>query len=113
MLIRLLRTHLRPYRRLVTVVVVFLVIQTVGNLYLPNLNAEIINNGVVTGNLHYIVKTGAIMLAITLGLGVVAIVAVYFASRTSMGVGADIREAVFTACSRSRRATSTASAHRR
>ena len=93
---RLLRTHLRPYRRLVTVVVGFLVIQTVGNLYLPNLNADIINNGVVTGNLHYIVRTGVTMLAITLGLGLVSIVAVYFASRTSMGVGADIREAVFT-----------------
>jgi ATP-binding cassette, subfamily B, multidrug efflux pump len=94
-LIRLLRTHLRPYSRLVAIVVAFLVIQTVGNLYLPNINADIINNGVITGNLHYIVTAGAVMLVITLGLGVVSVVAVYFASRTSMGVGADIREAVF------------------
>ena len=96
MLIRLLREHLRPYVRLVAVVVAFLVIQTVGNLYLPNLNADIINNGVVAGNLHYIVTTGVIMLVITLGLGVVSIVAVYFASRIAMAVGADIRESVFT-----------------
>ena len=95
-LIRLLRAHLRPYVRLVAVVVAFLVIQTVGNLYLPNLNADIINSGVITGNLHYIVTTGAVMLAITLGLGIVSIVAVYFASRIAMAVGADIREAVFT-----------------
>jgi len=95
-LIRLLRTHLRPYVRLVAVVVSFLVIQTVGNLYLPNLNADIINDGVITGNLHYIVTAGVVMLAITLGLGVVSIVAVYFASRIAMGVGADVREAVFT-----------------
>ena len=87
MLIRLLRTYLRPYRRQVAVVVALLVVQTVGNLYLPNLNADIINNGVVTGNLHYIVRTGVIMLAITLVVGVVAIVAVYWASRVAMGVG--------------------------
>ena len=95
MLIALLRTYLRPYRRQVAVVVGLLVVQTVGNLYLPNLNADIINNGVVKGNIGYIVRTGGLMLAIALVLGVVAIVAVYWASRVSMGVGADIRAAVF------------------
>ncbi|MFZ0173504.1 MAG: ABC transporter ATP-binding protein [Acidimicrobiales bacterium] len=96
MLIRLLRTYLRPYTRQVALVVVLLVAQTVGNLYLPNLNADIINNGVVDGNLHYILTTGGVMLAITLVLGVVAIVAVYWASRVAMGAGADIRGAIFT-----------------
>ena len=96
MLTRLLRTYLRRYRRQVAVVVALLVVQTVGNLYLPNLNADIINNGVVKGNLHYIVRTGVVMLAITLLVGVVSIVAVYWASRVAMGAGADIREAVFT-----------------
>jgi ATP-binding cassette subfamily B protein len=95
MLIRLLRTYLRPYTGQVAVVVALLVVQTVGNLYLPNLNADIINNGVVKGNLHYILRTGGVMLAIALVLGVVAIVAVYWASRVAMGAGADIRGAVF------------------
>jgi ATP-binding cassette subfamily B protein len=95
MLIALLRTYLRPYRRQVAVVVGLLVVQSVGNLYLPNLNADIINNGVVKGNIGYIVRTGGLMLAIALVLGAVAIVAVYSASRVSMGAGADIRAAVF------------------
>jgi ATP-binding cassette subfamily B protein len=94
-LTRLLRSFLRPYKALVAVVVGLLVVQTLGNLYLPNLNADIINNGVVKGDLHYIVVTGATMLVITLVLGVVAIVAVYWASRVAMGAGADIRAAVF------------------
>jgi ATP-binding cassette subfamily B protein len=96
MLTRLLRTYLRPYTRQVVVVVALIVVQTVGNLYLPNLNADIINNGVVEGNLHYILRTGGVMLAITLILGVIAVIAVYWASRISMGAGADIRGAVFT-----------------
>jgi ATP-binding cassette subfamily B protein len=96
MLNRLLRTYLRPYRRQVAVVVVMMAAQTGGNLYLPNLMADIINNGVVTGDLHYILTTGALMLAITIGLGVLSVVGVYWASRTAMGAGADIRAAVFT-----------------
>ena len=97
MLSRLLRTYLGPYRRQVAVVVALLAAQTVANLYLPNLNADIINNGVVKGDLGYIWATGGLMLGITLALGVVSIVAVYFASRVAMGAGADIRAAVFNA----------------
>jgi ATP-binding cassette, subfamily B, multidrug efflux pump len=96
-LIRLLRRFLRPYRSRVGLVVALLAGQAVANLYLPNLNADIINNGVVKGNLGYIWRTGALMLAITLVLGVVSIVAVYAASRVAMGTGADIRAAVFRA----------------
>ncbi len=96
MLVRLLRRHLRPYRRQIAFLIVLLVAQTVGNLYLPNLNADIINNGVIEGNLHYILSTGEVMLAFTLVIGVCAVVAVYWASRVAMGAGADIREAVFT-----------------
>jgi len=94
-LIRLLRSFLRPYSRQVAVIVALLVTQTVGNLYLPNLNADIINNGVVKGDIHYIWTTGVMMLAITLALGVIAVVAVYYASRVAMGAGADMRGAVF------------------
>ena len=96
MLTSLLRAFLRPYRRPIAILVVLLVAQTVGNLYLPNLNADIINNGVITGKLHYILSTGLVMIAITVLVGICAVVAVYFASRIGMGAGADIREAVFT-----------------
>ena len=96
MLIRLLRTYLRPYSRQISILVTLLVAQTVGNLYLPNLNADIINNGVVEGHLHYILSTGEVMLVLTLLVGVCAVIAVYWASRVAMGAGADIREAVFT-----------------
>jgi ATP-binding cassette subfamily B protein len=77
-------------------VVALLAAQTFGNLYLPNLNADIINFGVVKGDVHYIWTTGALMLAIALVLGVLSIVAVYYASKVAMGAGADIRSAVFT-----------------
>ncbi len=92
---RLLRSYLRPYYRHITILVVLLVAQTVGNLYLPNLNADIINDGVITGNLHYIVHTGEWMLALALIIGVFSIIAIYWASQVSMGAGADIRGAVF------------------
>ena len=95
-LTRLLRTYLRPYRRSITILVVLLVAQTVGNLYLPNLNADIINNGVIKGNLHYILFTGFDMIAITVLVGVCAVIAIYYASRVAMGAGAQIREALFT-----------------
>ena len=96
MLTRLLRVYLRPYTRQVAIVVTLMVAQTIGNLYLPNLNADLINNGVVKGDTHYIWTTGAVMLAITVAVGVVAVIAVYWASRVAMGAGADLRTAVFT-----------------
>jgi len=94
-LIPLLRRFLPPYRTQVAIVTVLLLIQSIGNLYLPNLNADIINSGVSKGDTDYIWRTGAVMLGVTLVLGVLAIVSVYFASRASMGVGRDIRGAVF------------------
>ena len=95
MLIRLLRTHLRPYRIQVLILTALLVAQTVGNLYLPNLNADIINDGVVTGNLHYIIRTGVWMILLTFAIGIFAVIAVYLASRVSMATGADMRRSVF------------------
>ena len=95
MLIRLLRVFLRPYVREVAIVVVLVLIQSIANLYLPNLNADIINNGVAKGDVPYIWRTGGVMLAVTLVLGVIAIIAVYWASRAAMGVGRDLRAAVF------------------
>lgn len=95
MLIRLLRRHLPPYGRPVAIVTVLLLVQSIANLYLPNLNADIINNGVSKGDTDYIWRTGLLMLGVTLLLGVLSVISVYFASRASMGVGRDIRGAVF------------------
>jgi len=95
MLTRLLRVHSRPYTAQIAVVVVLLAAQTVGNLYLPNLNADIINGGVVKGDIGYIWTTGAVMLGVALAVGALAIVAVYWSSRVSMGIGADLRAAVY------------------
>ena len=95
MLIRLLRTYLRPYVREVAIVVVLVTIQSIANLYLPNLNADIINNGVAKGDIPYIWRTGGLMLAVTVGMGIISIFGVYWASKASMGVGRDLRSAVF------------------
>jgi ATP-binding cassette subfamily B multidrug efflux pump len=95
MLISLLRRYVPKYRIEVAIVTVLVFVQSIANLYLPNLNADIINNGVAKGDTEYIWRIGAVMLAVTLVLGVLAIISVYFASRASMGVGRDVRGAVF------------------
>jgi len=94
-MIALLRTYLRPYARQIGLVLVLLLIQSIGNLYLPTLNGDIINNGVAKGNNDYIINTGAFMLVVTLALGVASILAVYGGARTAMGFGRDVRSAIF------------------
>ncbi|HEX9097341.1 MAG TPA: ABC transporter transmembrane domain-containing protein, partial [Candidatus Dormibacteraeota bacterium] len=94
-LIRLLRSYLRPYMVQVIVVVVLLLIQSIANLYLPNLTADIINNGVAKGDIGYIWRIGGVMLALTVVVGILAIIGVYYASRASMGLGRDVRRDVF------------------
>ena len=94
-LVRMMLTRLRPYRWLVAIVLGLIVIQTVLGLYLPNLTADIINHGIAVGDVGYIWRTGAWMLGLTLLSGVAAVIATYFASRTSMGVGRDLRATVF------------------
>jgi ATP-binding cassette subfamily B protein len=93
--IGLLRRFLAPYRGPLATVIVLLLVQAIGNLYLPELNADIINNGVVTGDVGYIVRVGLGMLAVTLVLGVTAIVGVYYSARTAMAFGRDVRGAMF------------------
>lgn len=95
MLIRLLRTYLQPYVREVAIVIVLVLIQSIANLYLPNLNADIINNGVSKGDVPYIWRTGGVMLGITLVLGVISVAGIYWASLASQSVGRDLRAAVF------------------
>ncbi len=85
----------RPYWRLAAIVVVLIGIQAISNLYLPNLNADIIDNGVVKGDTGYIIRTGGLMLLITLLLAVAAIIGVYFGALTAMSIGRDLRSAVF------------------
>lgn len=95
MLIRLLRTYLRPYLQPITWVMLLQLIQTLANLYLPTLNADIINEGVTQGDTGYIVRTGAVMLLFSLGQVACAIVAVYFGAKVAMALGRDVRLALF------------------
>ncbi|MFH9247010.1 ABC transporter ATP-binding protein [Streptomyces lydicus] len=95
MLVRLARAHLRPHRRSISLIVLLQLIQTLATLYLPTLNADIIDNGVVKGDTGYIFRIGGFMTAVTLLQIVCAVGAVYFGARTAMALGRDIRAAVF------------------
>ncbi len=95
-MISLLRRFLRPYARTLIVIVGLLLVQAMANLYLPTLNADIINDGVVTGDIDYIIRVGGIMLAVSLALGVCSVIAVYYSARTAMSFGRDVRAAMFT-----------------
>jgi len=87
--------YLRPYQRPIALIVLFQLISTIASLYLPGLNAQIIDLGVVTGDTGYIVRTGAVMLGVTAVQIVSAVAAVYFGARTAMALGRDLRELVF------------------
>lgn len=95
MLWGLLRRYARPYRRLLTIVAALQVVSTLATLYLPTVNAAIIDDGVAQGDLRRIVELGAVMLAVTALQVVCAVGAVYFGSRASMGVGRDLRSTMF------------------
>ena len=95
MLWRLLRQHVRPYRPLLAVVAALQVVSTLATLYLPTVNAAIIDEGVARGDLARIVELGAVMLAVTALQVLCAVGAVYFGSRASMGVGRDLRSVMF------------------
>ena len=95
MLLRLIRSHVGPYRRALTAVVVLQFIGTIGALYLPSLNADIIDNGVITGDTGYILRIGAVMLCVAFVQIICSIGAVWFGSKTAMGFGRDVRAAIF------------------
>ena len=94
-MIPILRQYLRPYTAPIVLVLFLLLVQAIANLYLPALNADIINNGVVTGDIDYIIQTGAFMLVVTFALMLAAFVAVYFSAKIAMGFGRDVRSALF------------------
>jgi ATP-binding cassette, subfamily B, multidrug efflux pump len=94
-LIRLLREYLRPYRKPLSLVLLLQLAQTLATLYLPTLNADIIDKGVIFHNTHYILTTGGVMLAITLVQIGCAVGAVYFGAKTAMALGRDVRHGIF------------------
>jgi ATP-binding cassette subfamily B protein len=96
MLWKLLVEYLRPQRRLLIAVVVFQLAQSIASLYLPRLNADIIDEGVAKGDTGYILRVGSLMLFITLLQIACAVTAVYFGAKAAMGMGRDLRGAIFT-----------------
>ena len=95
MLLSLVRTYVQPYRRSIAALLGLQLVQTVANLILPSLNADIIDRGIATGDSGYIWRTGGVMLAMSAVQIVGTIGAVYFGSRVAMGLGRDLRAAVF------------------
>ncbi|MET9729543.1 ABC transporter ATP-binding protein [Streptomyces sp. NPDC006458] len=95
MLIRLLRAHLSPYRKPIALLMLLQFLQTCATLYLPTLNADIIDNGVVHGDTGYILTFGALMIAISMVQIVCNVGAVHYGARTASALGRDVRAAVF------------------
>jgi ATP-binding cassette subfamily B protein len=94
-LIRLLRSHLRPYKRPIGLLVLLQLVQTIAALFLPTLNADIIDNGVIKGDTGYIIGLGGTMIGVTVVQVCCAVGAVYFGAHTAMSVGRDLRASVF------------------
>lgn len=95
MLIRLVRSGLAPYRKALLAVVGLQFLATVAALYLPSLNAAIIDRGVVTGDTGYIVEQGGVMLGVSMLQVICTITAVWFSARTAMSFGRDTRARIF------------------
>ncbi|MET0480182.1 MAG: ABC transporter ATP-binding protein [Mycetocola sp.] len=95
MLAKLTGRFLKPHWPLLVGVVVFQLAQSIASLYLPTLNADIIDHGVAVGDTEYILRVGTVMLGITLLQVLCAITAVYFGAKAAMALGRDLRQAVF------------------
>src|SRR6202171_4937638 len=94
MLITLLRTYLRPYSTALLAVVGLQLVATMASLYLPSLNADIIDKGVAKGDTGFIVSTGGWMLLVTVAQIACSVGAVYFGARAAMAFGRDVRSAI-------------------
>lgn len=94
-MIAVLRRYLPVYRWPILLVLGLLLIQAIAQLYLPELNADIINNGVAKGDTDYITRTGGFMLVVTFALMIAAIVGVFYSAKIAMGFGRDVRGAIF------------------
>lgn len=95
MLLTLTRRYLAPYRSWLLAIVLLQFVATVAALFLPSINADIIDNGVVTGDTGYILRHGGLMLAVAFVQIGCSVAAVYCSARTAMGFGRDIRAAIF------------------
>ncbi len=95
MLMKLLRTHLRPYKRTLWLIVALQAVAVAAALSLPTINANIIDKGVITGNTHYIYTRGAIMLVLSLVQVTFAVLGVYFGAKVAMGFGRDLRSNLY------------------
>lgn len=95
MLVTLIRRYSKPYLPQILAVLIFQLASTIATLYLPSLNAKIIDEGVSRGDTEFIWRTGALMLAVAFGQVLTAIAAVYFGARTAMAIGRDLRRSVF------------------
>ncbi|MFJ6362884.1 ABC transporter ATP-binding protein [Streptomyces globisporus] len=95
MLIKLLRAHLGPYKKPIVLLVLLQLLQTCATLYLPSLNADIIDNGVVAGDTGYILEFGGLMIAVSVLQVLCNVGAVYYGARTASALGRDVRAAVF------------------
>jgi ATP-binding cassette, subfamily B, multidrug efflux pump len=95
MLSRLLRSHLRPYKKLLALIVALQAVQTTAALLLPRVNADLIDKGVLAGDQGYIRTLGLVMVLVTLVQGTFAAAAVYYGARVAMGFGRDLRRNLF------------------
>ncbi|SDK56574.1 ATP-binding cassette, subfamily B [Glycomyces sambucus] len=94
-ILRLLADYLRPHRKPLLLAVLFQLVQTLASLYVPTLNADLINNGVAAGDSAYVLRHGAFMLAVTVVQLAAAAFGVYFGARAAMGLGRDLRADLF------------------
>src|SRR3954454_4823752 len=95
MLVNLMRRYSKPYTPYIEAVVIFQLASTIAALYLPSLNAQIIDEGVSRGDTDYIWRTGGTMLGVALLQVVTAVAGFYFGSNASMAFGRDLRRGVF------------------
>ncbi|MEV8337640.1 ABC transporter ATP-binding protein [Leucobacter sp. NPDC077196] len=94
-LIALTLRHARQYWPFIVAVLVLQLLSTIAALWLPSLNAQIIDQGIARGDTGFIWNTGGTMLLVSLAQVATAVTAVYFGARTSMGVGRDLRREVY------------------
>lgn len=87
--------HFKVNKILLSSLFVIIVLKTIGTLYLPTLTASIINNGVIKGNIYYILKTGGVMIAAAVFTGILAILSTYFSANLSTTLSRDIRNKLF------------------
>ena len=88
-------SFLKPYRWQMVLMIVLLFTHTLGTLYVPTLTADIVNNGIVKGDLAYVWRTGGFMLMVSVLSSLIAVLSTYTSTYISTGMGRDIRRALF------------------